>query len=409
MHKALLAVLLLIPLLACSEDDPVLPVGQVQVDAGDDDLDAMGGSDGQVDSSNEGDGGDLVDVLPDLTDGDLPPDAELDEGAFIDTPPDVDASCSCADVSPCCDGCNVIDLGASCDDGLDCTEGETCQEDGTCGGGESPCLEFLDEPQCQVATCDEVAGCSVEDVREGLRCDDSLETTDDERCIEGSCRSPSLVCDGQPANACGGCSELEVAPGSPCDICGFGPYRCLGTDAVECGDPTGEVCECPAVGAEAPCYDAGPVDRAGVGACLEGVKRCYRTDGGDLLWAECRGAVAPGEETCVNLGEDDDCDGIMDNVPEVGTSCESPEPGRCRTGRYVCANEALVCGPVLSPIDETCNGLDDNCNGVVDEGVANVCGGCGTLPGMPGDACGNCPEGRLMCNADLGMSCVGCE
>lgn len=381
MHKALLVALLLLPLLACSEDDPVLPMGQVQLDAGDN-LDAMGSNDGQDDSSNEGDGGALVDVLPDLTDGDLPPDAELDEGAFIDTPPDVDASCSCTDVSPCCDGCNMIDLGTFCDDGLDCTEGETCQDDGTCGGGESPCLELLDEPQCQTATCDELAGCSVEDVREGLRCDDGIEATSDERCSAGVCRSMELVCDGRPVNACGGCAELEGERGEQCDACGFSQWECAGTDAVTC--PAAALpCECFPVGAETSCFELGLEHQAGVGACVEGMRTCEVTTEGGFVWGqECVGDVGPVVETCANQDEDSDCDGIMDNVREVGTSCESPEPGRCRTGRFICADDALVCEPVLSPIDEACNGVDDNCNGIVDEA-----GGFGAPRSVCSDGC----------------------
>ncbi len=45
----------------------------------------------------------------------------------------------------------------------------------------------------------------------------------------------ALPCDGNPVNACGGCSELEALPGEPCDEdCGGGVYDCDGPDALTC-------------------------------------------------------------------------------------------------------------------------------------------------------------------------------
>ncbi len=55
-------------------------------------------------------------------------------------------------------------------------------------------------------------------------------------------------------------------------------------------------------------------------------------------------------------GEDDDCDGRVDE------------------------GVLNACGQCGAPPAEACDGDDDDCDGLVDEGVRNACGGCGALP-----------------------------
>jgi hypothetical protein len=48
-------------------------------------------------------------------------------------------------------------------------------------------------------------------------------------------------------NACGGCLDLQYAPGTSCGVCGSGHFVCDGSDAVRCDDPittpaTGSAC-----------------------------------------------------------------------------------------------------------------------------------------------------------------------
>ena len=78
--------------------------------------------------------------------------------------------------------------------------------------------------------------------------------------------------------------------------------------------------------------------------------------------------------------------------------------GVCRSGGERCQGATCKdCHGEVTPHDEVCNGLDDNCNGVVDEGVANACGGCTTLQGKPGDDCGTC--GSLFCSTPDKLDC----
>ena len=97
-------------------------------------------------------------------------------------------------------------------------------------------------------------------------------------------------------------------------------------------------------------------------------------DAGDL------GPSCPAE-TCD--GEDNDCDGVIDeDAATVGAPCETVEGACSRAGALTCAVGNLVC--VAPPLDvmEVCNAADDDCDGLVDEGVDLVadrdnCGACG--------------------------------
>lgn len=76
----------------------------------------------------------------------------------------------------------------------------------------------------------------------------------------------------------------------------------------------------------------------------------------------------PPDESC--NGEDDDCDGQVDEGFSVGNECGGGGLGQCRrTGTVLCsgnAMEAICVGASPGPRVETCNGVDDDCDGVVD-------------------------------------------
>lgn len=140
--------------------------------------------------------------------------ADADATADDDANPDDDAGefdeeCVCSGVSACCDGCDAVNVGDECDDGLSCTLGTTCQAGGTCGGAvASPCDELIDSPECKVAICDEVAGCSFQNVHEGFRCDDGDDRTVEDRCVRGECVGTPCECD--EGECCDGCWFLPV-------------------------------------------------------------------------------------------------------------------------------------------------------------------------------------------------------
>lgn len=140
------------------------------------------------------------------------------------------ADCTCSVEDECCDGCHPINAGLACDDGLDCTLDTTCQNDGTCGGSTgSPCDAQLEHPDCQAAMCDEVAGCSTTNMREGFECSTPLPGTFDGICQAGVCvGQQQCECSADDGPCCDGC-HIQPA-GHVCDTAG----ATIGCDG-ECG------------------------------------------------------------------------------------------------------------------------------------------------------------------------------
>ncbi len=106
-------------------------------------------------------------------------------------------------------------------------------------------------------------------------------------------------------------------------------------------------------------------------------------------------------------GEDDDCDGLVDNddtdLVGVGAPCGTDE-GVCTSGTINCVDGEPVCEGEAGGDDEVCNGLDDDCNGKVD-GQTQACytGPNGTLD------VGICHGGTQVCVAPAGQPGVPCS
>jgi hypothetical protein len=84
-------------------------------------------------------------------------------------------------------------------------------------------------------------------------------------------------------------------------------------------------------------------------------------------WGQCSGGIPATTESC--NGEDDDCDGRVDDLGVFGCGI-----GACRRTVPACVDGVLgVCVPGNPPsnLDE-CNGTDDDCDGAIDED----CGDC---------------------------------
>jgi hypothetical protein len=121
-----------------------------------------------------------------------------------------------------------------------------------------------------------------------------------------------------------------------------------------------------------------------VGACHAGMTACR--DGLPV----CEGAVDPVPETC--NGQDDDCDGTVDDDPtDAGGACGD---GAC--GIAACRDGALACEP-MAPQPETCNGRDDDCDGQIDEDVPGVGDACGSATGLCRPGVQACVDGMLVC------------
>ena len=170
--------------------------------------------------------------MPDTEDMNTPQDMTepVDMAQDMPTQEDDGPDCACTGETDCCDGCEPINAGGACDDGLECTLGTTCQDDGTCGASTiSPCDEQLEHPDCQVAMCDEVAGCSSMPAREGFECGTPAAGTYDGVCESGVCvGQQQCECTEADGPCCDGCKPHEA--GYVCDTAG----QTVGCDG-ECG------------------------------------------------------------------------------------------------------------------------------------------------------------------------------
>lgn len=126
--------------------------------------------------------------------------------------------------------------------------------------------------------------------------------------------------------------------------------------------------------------------------CIEGQTRPCGACGGistctNGVFGSCVGDRAPSTEICNNI--DDDCDGVVDNIP--GKS--SVQDSKC--GCYGGAPSS----------SESCNNIDDDCNGRIDDGITGCC--------RDGDAMtcgydtGACEFGIQRCENGMWGACTG--
>jgi hypothetical protein len=102
-------------------------------------------------------------------------------------------------------------------------------------------------------------------------------------------------------------------------------------------------------------------------------------------------------ETC--NGVDDDCDGVIDDSPtDAGASCGQSAIFPCSLGTQQCQNGALVCVGAVNPTTEVCNGQDDDCDGTIDDSPSDTGGACNVPPaGCGGGGTCACAAGTLSC------------
>jgi hypothetical protein len=160
-----------------------------------------------------------------------------------------------------------------------------------------------------------------------------------------------------------------------------------------------------------------------IGICRPGTTRCV-PDGMGGASAVCDGATGPRAEDC--NGDDDNCNGIVDDVASrvcypmgflgctynAGTSSYACK-GQCQPGLQACVMgswEQSACSGAITPLAEVpCDKRDNNCDGLVDENdptpndrcyPAGVVG-C-TQSGSTFTCVGECRTGQLACDANTG-------
>ena len=139
------------------------------------------------------------------------------------------------------------------------------------------------------------------------------------------------------------------------------------------------------------------------GICSAGSQLCVvSSDKTTSAWGACSQLKAKGTETCANPGTDDDCDGIVDNIPtnacNVGTGL-----GACANGGYTgCNGTTQVCNAAVVGIGDTTsttwhtnpapNGSWDwDCDGVATKEYPDQ-GGVAACSGVSMSACSSVPQ-----------------
>jgi hypothetical protein len=264
----------------------------------------------------------------------------------------------------------------------------------------------------------------------------------------GECDDGKLVCDGpddltclgaSPVNACGGCGELAGDVGEACGVCRDGAMACQ-TDGTLACEGASEPNACGGCGMldGAPgsaCDRDGP--EAGAWSCASPDKvRCVSAEEnacggtGDLANAPLepcgacnRGVIVCNGKDDVRCEDDDrglnECGGCAPLLGQLGEGC-----GVC-DGEWVCAGgDDVVCD---DPGQNVCGGCTDTGDGAIDRTcpdgsvrvcqsmddlvcdpeAANACGGSEQLDALPGDPCGPCGTGHVVCASTNSTACIG--
>ncbi|MFO0744782.1 MAG: NADP-dependent oxidoreductase [Myxococcota bacterium] len=278
----------------------------------------------------------------------------------------------CSARTPAAEACNGVD--DDCDGATD----EDFQTDGVFSGAENcgacghdcnaqfqhslevACDVSGDAPTCVLTSCEPGyilfggSACIDENATLCTPCDADADCYGTgSRCLQVSDTDPRTFC----ARDCSGTSETTATcPASyACEPVAGGTDQCR---------PVTDSCDCTATnqGQTKACTRSNAI-----GTCF-GLETCDAATG----WNGCT-AATPSAEVC--NGQDDDCDGQVDDGVAVGATCASTNTAGSCSGTTFCAGELGIQCSARIPADDVCNGQDDDCDGQTDEDFATTTGG----------------------------------
>ncbi|MDJ0785896.1 MAG: MopE-related protein [Myxococcota bacterium] len=279
-----------------------------------------------------------------------------------------------------------------------------------CDGEDNDCDGPVDEGIDDIVTGSDIGECRVQI----------------EQCIAGDFQVTqtgigpvSEICDGLD-NDCDGSSDEGFGVGGSCQA---GVGECLASGMFVCsGDGSGTVCDatpgtpqaeicdgldndCDGTSDEGNPGGGGSCDTGQPGVCAPGTFTC---SGGGLV---CQPDASAGAELC--NGQDDDCDGRVDEGFGLGNSCEVGVGECAATGALICSGDGsgTVCDATPgTPQAEICDGLDNDCDGTSDEGNPGGGGSCETgQPGICAPGTFTCSGGGLVCEPDASAGAELCN
>ncbi|MFO0550664.1 MAG: choice-of-anchor L domain-containing protein [Polyangiaceae bacterium] len=247
--------------------------------------------------------------------------------------------------------------GGSGNVGGDTSTGGMGTSNGGMGGSMGECSTENDCPLgsiCEAGAC--VPGCSATHGCEGGLA-----------CCDGACYD--LTSDLDHCGDCNTACPIEQNIESVCNgTCGFatqcdpGYADCNGTLSDGC--EVQGTCLC-TIGDTQPCY-TGPAGTENIGACKSGTQTCINGQ----AWTACVGSVGPSMELC-NNGIDEDCNNVVDDVPDLDGDGWTACNGDCCDVAGTCGANPERINP--SAFETPGNMVDDDCDPSTPDTVPTGC------------------------------------
>jgi len=220
----------------------------------------------------------------------------------------------CDDRDPCtsdtCEigfGCKHAPYDGPCDDGDACTQGEQCLAGVCTAGATIACGD--DGNSCTAEQCDAVLGCVRTNLANRSDCEDGNPCTVDDLCMDGACRSGSVIsCDDHNPCTIDSCKSNGACLNTPFDS---GPGSCDDGNACTVGD------------------------RCDQGACVAGIGPTCQDDGNPCTVETCSPTLGCVTTTKANLAPCED-----GNACTVGDQCVA---GQCRPGAAPSCDDQNAC------------------------------------------------------------------